>query len=88
MGQDTQSPPAITINNYELDSHHQFTYLGSTISDNLSLDTEVNKRVRKAATTLTHPTFNVWSNPKLTVKTKMTVYNACILSSYHCIIWQ
>ena len=88
MGQDTQSPPAITINNYELDSHHQFTYLGSTITNNLSLDTEVNKRVRKAATTLTHPTFNVWSNPKLTVKTKMTVYNACILSSYHCIIWQ
>ena len=54
-GQDMQSPPAITINDYNLDSDHQFVYLGSTITDNLSLDTEINKRVRKAATPLTRP---------------------------------
>lgn len=83
MGQDTPSPPAITINNYKLDSDHQFTYLGSTITDNLSLDTEFKKRVSKAATTLTCPTTHVWSNPKLTVKTKMAVYNACILGTLH-----
>ena len=83
MGQDTQSPPAITINDYKLDSAHQLVYVGSTITDNLSLDTEINKRVRKAATTLTHPTSHVWSNFKLTVKTKMAVYNACILSTLH-----
>ena len=58
-------------------------YLGSTITDNLSLDTEINKRVRKAATTLTHPTSHVWSKFKLTVKTKMAVYNACILGTLH-----
>lgn len=83
MGQDMQSPPAITINDYKLDSDHQFVYLGSTITNNLSLDTEINKRVRKAATTLTRPTSHVWSNLKLTVKTKMGVYNACILSTLH-----
>lgn len=83
MGQDTPSPPAITINNYKLDSDHQFTYLGSTITDNLSLDTEFKKRVSKAATTLTRPTTHVWSNPKLTVKTKMAVYNACTLGTLH-----
>ena len=78
-----QSPPAITINDYNLDSDHQFVYLGSTITDNLSLDTEINKRVRKAATTLTCPTSHVWSNLKLTVKTKMAVYNACVPSTLH-----
>ena len=44
--------PAITIDDYELDVVEQFIYLGSTITDNLSLDTEIDKRVGKAATTL------------------------------------
>ena len=77
-----QSPPAITINDYNLDSDHQFVYLGSTITDNLSLDTEINKRVRKAATTLTHPTSHVWSNFKLTVKTKMVCTMPAFLAPY------
>ena len=41
LGQDTEAPPAITIDNYELDAVCQFTYLGSTITDNLSLDTGI-----------------------------------------------
>ena len=82
MGQDTQSPPAITINDYKLDSDHQLVYVGSTITDNLSLDTEINKRVRKAATTLTHPTSHVWSNFKLTVKTKMVCTMPAFLAPY------
>ena len=39
LGQDTETPPVITIDDYELDAVCQFTYLGSTITDNLSLDT-------------------------------------------------
>ncbi|KAL8604133.1 hypothetical protein ACOMHN_047345 [Nucella lapillus] len=42
LGQDVDTPPVITIDNYQLDVVHQFTYLGSTISDNLSLDVEIN----------------------------------------------
>ena len=56
-------------------------YLGSTITDNLSLDPEINKRIRKAARTLAHLTSRMWTNPKLTMKTKMAVYNACVLST-------
>ena len=37
-----ETPPVITIGNYELEVVHQFIYLGSTITDNLSLDAEVN----------------------------------------------
>ena len=32
LGQDTPAPPVITIDNYELDVVHEFTYLGSTIT--------------------------------------------------------
>ena len=81
LGQDIPAPPVITIDDYELEVIHQFTYLGSTITDNLSHDAEIDKRIGKAATTLTHLTSRVWTNPKLTVKTKIAVYNACILST-------
>ena len=75
------APPAITIDNYDLDVVKEFTYLGSTITDNLSLDTEINKRIGKAATTLARLTTRVWTNSKLTVSTKMAVYNACVVST-------
>ena len=56
MGQDTDSPPAISINDHELEIIHDFVYLGSAISDTLSLDTELNRRIGKAATTMTRLT--------------------------------
>ena len=71
----------ITIDDYELDAVCQFTYLGSTITDNLSLDAEINKRIGKAASTLARLTARVWTRPKLSVKTKMAVYNACVIST-------
>ena len=81
LRQDTMELPAITIDDYELDVVEQFTYLGSTITDNLSLDTEIDKRIGKAATTLARLTSRVWTNHKLTVKTTMVVYIACVAST-------
>ena len=81
LRQDTETPPLITIDEYELDAVQQFTYLGSTVTDNLSLDTEINQRIGKAATTLARLTNRVWTNPKLTRRTKMTVYRACVIST-------
>lgn len=66
--QSTGAPPVVTTNNYVLEVVHDFTYIGSTITDNLSLDKEINKRIGKAATTLAYLTTRVWTNPKLTVK--------------------
>ena len=45
-------------------------YLGSTISDSLFLDSELNKRIGKAATTFSRLTKRVWPNKKLTKDTK------------------
>ena len=40
LGQDTETPPVVTIDDYKLDAICQFTYLGSTMTDNLSFDEE------------------------------------------------
>ena len=84
LWQDIMELPAITIDDYELDVVEQFPYLGSTITDSLSLDTEIDKRNGKAAITIVHLTSRVWTNPKLTVTTKMVVYNACVVSTPMC----
>ena len=86
LGQDVDTPPVITINNYELEVLHQFTYLGSTISDNLPLDVEINKSIRKAATTLGRLTSRVWEKPKLTTPTKYYTY-IVITILYRSEIW-
>ena len=44
MSQDTDSPPTITINNYQLDVVKEFTYLDSVVTDNLSMDSEISRR--------------------------------------------
>lgn len=81
LSQDTSTAPAIAIDDYQLDVVHQFTYLGSTITDNLSLDVELDKRIGKATSTLARLSKRVWTNPTLKTCTKMAVYNACIIST-------
>ena len=61
--------PNTTINNYQLEVVDEFTYLRSTISSKLSL---VN--LGKC----------MWKNPRLTIKTKVLVYNPCILNVFLC----
>ena len=80
LGQDTMELPAITIDDYELDVVEQFTYLGFTITDNLFLDTEIDKRIGKAVTTLARLTSRVWTKPKIDSEDHMVVYNACVVS--------
>ena len=64
LAQGAESQPKISVDNYELEAVNQFTYLGSTISSNISLDAEIDKRVGKAATTLARFSSRVWEKPK------------------------
>ena len=66
------APPVITIDYYELDAVHQVSYLGSIITDKPFLETYTGKTIVKAATTIARLT---------TVKTKMVVYNTCVIST-------
>jgi hypothetical protein len=81
MGQDVPAPPSITIDNELLEVTDHFTYLGSTISNNLSLDSEIDKRIAKAASVMARLSKRVWSNNQLTLNTKLKVYQACVLST-------
>ncbi|RJG15198.1 hypothetical protein D4A39_16670, partial [Alcanivorax profundi] len=81
MGQDVSTPPTIIIGDHTLEVVDKFSYLGSTISSNLSLDAELNVRIGKAASAMARLAKRVWDNPMLTLNTKMKVYQACVLST-------
>ena len=81
MGQNVPSPPSISINNEVLGVTNHFTYLWSTVTSNLSLDTEIDKQIAKAAAVLSKLSKRVWKNNQLTLNTKLKDYQACVLST-------
>ena len=79
--QGTDNEPSILLNDKRLDVVDRFTYLGSTVTNKLSLDVELDQRIAKAATTLGRLSSRVWESKWLTKATKMSVYSACVLST-------
>ena len=68
----------------DLEVVHDFVYLGSTISDTLSLDVELYKCIGQASTMFSRLTmieYGVWFNMKKAAYTKIWVYRACVLST-------
>ena len=64
--QDARSPPTITIDGVQLKTVDHFTYLGSTISSNVSLDVELDRRIGKANAVMAKLSRRVWENHSLT----------------------
>ena len=81
MLQDVSDAPSISIGEHTLNIVEKFTYLGSVITSNLSLESELNTRIGKAATSMARLTKRVWENNMLTINTKMQVYQAVVLST-------
>ncbi|XP_067896428.1 uncharacterized protein [Heterodontus francisci] len=81
MGQDVRNAPSINIGDHALEVVQEFTYLGSTITSNLSFDAEINKRMGKASAAMSRLAKRVWENGALTRNTKVRVYQACALST-------
>lgn len=79
-GNSPTSHPSISIDGTPLDVVSDFTYLGSTISNTLSLNTEISRRIGKASSTMARLAKRVWNNRLLTTATKTRVYSACVLS--------
>ena len=80
MGQDTPAQPLLKINGETLKVVYQFQYLGSTMTDTLSLDAEISNRM--AFTTLSKLTTRVWENKHLKIPTEVNVYKACVISTF------
>ncbi|KAI8487404.1 hypothetical protein Bbelb_348730 [Branchiostoma belcheri] len=81
MGQGTPVPPLITLHGNPLQTVDRFTYLGSVMTSTHSLDEEINVRIGRAAASFGKLSKRVWENQKLTKKTKVLVYNTCVLST-------
>lgn len=77
-----QAPEAhcFVIHNHSLENVDNFCYLGSTMTRNASLEVELSTRLGKAASTFGRLTKRVWRNKHLSIRTKVRVYEACVLS--------
>ena len=81
--------PDITVNGQHLNSVERFTYLGSTLSRNVTIDDEVNTRLAKASVAFGRLHKSVWNRRGITTETKVKVYRAVVLTSllYGCETW-
>ena len=58
-----------------------FVYLGSSIARDGSLDSEVHLRIAKACKAFGALEKRVWSDRGITMKTKLSVYESCVLTA-------
>ena len=72
--------PNITVEGNRLGVVDSFVYLGSTLSRNGSLDAEISSRIAKASTAFGKLEKRVWSDRGITTNTKLSVYEACVLT--------
>ena len=83
MAKDSDHPPTISIDGHTLEDVENFTCLRSAISSTLNIEVEVNNRIAKAAAAITSRlTKRVWNNSSLTEKTRLRVFQACVLSTF------
>ncbi|XP_069191051.1 uncharacterized protein [Procambarus clarkii] len=87
MGQGVESSPNIGISDYKLEVVHDFVYLGSTISDSLSLDSAFNKCLGKASTTMSRLTNESWTL-RARQERKLNAYHMRCLRHILDITWQ
>lgn len=78
----SQAPEMATfhIDETTLENVDKFKYLGVTVDKSSTLDTELSTRLGIASTTFGRLSKRVWRNNHLTIKTKVRVYEACVLS--------
>ena len=81
--------PNITVNGQRLNTVSRFTYLGSTLSQNATIDDEVNIRIARASSTFGRLYPNVWNRRGITTQTKLKVYRSVVLPTllYACETW-
>ena len=81
--------PSISIDDATLKNVENFTYLGSCLSSDASLDKEIAIHLSKASNSFGHLRSRVWNEQGLKEETKIAVYRAVVLSSllYRCGSW-
>ena len=82
-------PPAVTIEGKQLNAVENFKYLGSTISNDASIDAEITARIAKATAAFGRLTKRLWANRDIRLDTKIAIYKASVLTSllFGCGTW-
>ena len=82
-------PPAISIEGKQLKAVENFKYLGSTVSNDASIDAEITTRIAKATGVFGRLSKRLWTNRNIRLKTKVAVYKAAVVTSllYGCETW-
>ena len=73
--------PNIYVQGTRLKVVDTFVYLGSSIARDGSLDSEVHLRIAKACKAFGALEKRVWSDRGITLKTKLSVYESCVLTA-------
>ena len=73
--------PSILLNDTPLPVTKSFTYLGSTVTNDTNLDTEVGRRIQAACVSFRKLKDRLWKRRGVKLSTKIAVYCAVILPS-------
>ncbi|KAI8499356.1 hypothetical protein Bbelb_231200 [Branchiostoma belcheri] len=77
---DFEAPrPGPVINARQVESVERFSYLGGTITSDCRSDADIHLRIGRASAAMASLD-NVWSNRKLSLQTKLRLYNSLVLS--------
>ena len=82
-------PPVVTIAGKQLNAVENFKYLGSTISNDASIDAEITTRIAKASAAFGSLTKHVWARRAIHLNTKVATYKAPVITTllYSCETW-
>lgn len=83
------TPPAFTVADEQLSVVPSFKYLGSILSEDSSIDNEVQNRIKQASAAFGRLRRRVFQNKNLHLRTKVCVYQAICITTllYSCEAW-
>ena len=75
-----KNPPPVTVNGQDLPMTEEFTYLGSTVRHDGGAASDIKNRLNKARNAFSILN-NVWKSSQYSTKTKLRLYQSCVLST-------
>ena len=75
-----QNPSPVTVNGEDLPTTEEFTYLGSTVRHDGGAGSDIKNRINKARNAYRNLN-NVWKSSQYSTKTKLRLYQSCVLST-------
>ena len=81
--------PKVFVGSKELKVVKSFTYLGSVLADDASMDKEISSRIQKASFAFGNLEDRLWSQHGIKQSTKISIYTTSVLSAllYGCETW-